>query len=80
MTIGEPKRRRQRVKETPRENAEGDSWESERKQFFTATPTYPRQLSDAVGDNERASTRRINDCPQRCFPNGSAINRNHQFP
>lgn len=76
MTIGEPKRRRQRVKETPRENAEGDSWESEWKQFFTAYSNVPSSIERCcVGDNERASRRRINDCPQRCFPNGSAINR-----
>lgn len=42
----------------PRENAlEGGPWESEWKQFFTAASTNPRQLSDAVGDNEQASER-----------------------
>lgn len=54
--------------------AEGDSWESEWKQFFTAALMYPHKLSDIVGDNQRASTRRIKR-PRRCFPNRSAISR-----
>lgn len=53
-------------------------WESEWKQFFTAASTNPRQLRDAVEDNERARTRRIKWSSsavlpkwKRCYPEPS---------